>query len=68
MLHRRLAEAIVRRDSGSADEDAATPSTSKRRAIRQPPEWHMRAGAWLTNRDLAAARASWYRAQHVADS
>jgi hypothetical protein len=29
--------------------------------------WHMQAGAWLTNRDLAAARLSWVRASDIAD-
>jgi len=29
--------------------------------------WHMRAGAWLTHRDLTGARSSWQRAQQVAD-
>jgi adenylate cyclase len=29
--------------------------------------WHMRAGTWLTNRDIAAAYMSWRRAQQVAD-
>ena len=69
VLHRRLAEAIVRRDSGSADEDAALIAEHLEAAgdLAAAYEWHMRAGAWLTNRDLAAAHASWYRAQHVAD-
>ncbi len=31
-------------------------------------DWHMRAGAWSTNRDLVAARTSWERAQHIADA
>ena len=68
-LHRRLAEAIVRRDPGSADENAALIAEHLEAAGDLAPahEWHMRAGTWLTNRDLAAAHASWYRAQQVAD-
>ena len=30
--------------------------------------WHMRAGAWLANRDIAAAWLSWQRASRVADA
>jgi hypothetical protein len=30
--------------------------------------WHMRAAAWATNRDIAAARLSWERAQKIADA
>ena len=30
--------------------------------------WHMRAAAWATNRDIAAARLSWERARRIADA
>jgi adenylate cyclase len=30
-------------------------------------DWYMRAGTWLTHRNLAAARASWRQARDVAD-
>ena len=30
--------------------------------------WHMRAGAWSTNRDIGAARLSWERARRIADA
>jgi hypothetical protein len=30
--------------------------------------WHMRAGAWSTDRDLGAARVSWERARRIADA
>ncbi|MBV8862487.1 MAG: cyclase, partial [Mycobacterium sp.] len=30
--------------------------------------WHMRAGAWSTHRDMAAARLSWERAREIADA
>ncbi|PRC51108.1 hypothetical protein C6A85_65835, partial [Mycobacterium sp. ITM-2017-0098] len=29
--------------------------------------WHMRAAAWSTNRDIAAARGNWERACEIAD-
>jgi len=69
VLHRRLADAIVQRDPGSADENAALIAEHLEAAsdLAAAYEWHMRAGTWLTNRDLAAAHASWYRAQQVAD-
>jgi adenylate cyclase len=68
-LHRRLAEAIVQRDPGSADENAALIAEHLEAAGDLAPayEWHMRAGTWATNRDLAAAHASWYRARQIAD-
>ena len=30
--------------------------------LRPAFEWHMRAGTWSTNRDIAAAHVSWGRA------
>ena len=33
-----------------------------------PIDWHMRAGAWSTNRDIAAAHLSWEHARQVADA
>ncbi len=30
--------------------------------------WHMRAATWATNRDIAAARQSWERAETIADA
>ena len=63
-LHRQLADMIDRDDQNAAliaehfeaagDMDAAY-------------EWHMRAGGWSSIRDYPAARASWLRAQQVAD-
>jgi hypothetical protein len=35
--------------------------------LRAAYGWHMRAGAWSTNRDLGAARLSWERARRIAD-
>jgi hypothetical protein len=63
-LHRQLAEMIDKDDQNASliaehfeaagDMDAAY-------------EWHMRAGGWASFRDNPAARASWLRAQQVAD-
>ena len=66
-LHRRLAAAIESR--GSADENAALIAEHLEAAgeLHEAFEWHMRAGSWLTNRDIAAALTSWRRAQQVAD-
>jgi adenylate cyclase len=68
-LHRRLAAAIEQRDPDSADENAALIAEHLEAAGDLPAAyaWHMRAGAWLTYRDIAAAQASWQRAQQVAD-
>jgi adenylate cyclase len=66
-LHRRLAAAIEARDS--ADENAALIAEHLQAAgdLRAAFGWHMRAGTWSTNRDIAAAQTSWRRARDVAD-
>ncbi|MFZ0835276.1 MAG: adenylate/guanylate cyclase domain-containing protein, partial [Mycobacterium sp.] len=66
-LHRRLAGFIE--EQQSADENAALIAEHFEIAgdLRQAFGWHMRAGTWLTNRDIASARASWERARHIAD-
>jgi class 3 adenylate cyclase len=68
-MHRRLAVAIEARDPRLADENAALIAEHLEAAddLRIAFEWHMRAGAWSTNRDIAAARLSWQRARNVAD-
>jgi adenylate cyclase len=68
-LHRRLAAAIEERDPASVDENAAPIAEHLEAAgdLHAAFAWHMRAGIWLTQRDLNAARASWQRARHVAD-
>jgi adenylate cyclase len=68
-LHRRLAAAIEERDPASVDENAALIAEHLEAAgdLHAAFAWHMRAGMWLTQRDLNAARASWQRARHVAD-
>jgi adenylate cyclase len=68
-LHRRLAAAIEAREPESADENAALIAEHLKAAddLHAAFTWHMRAGAWLTHRDLAAARSSWQHARDVAD-
>jgi adenylate cyclase len=67
-LHRRLAATIEAR--GSADENAALIAEHLEAAdnLREAFGWHMRAGTWSTNRDIAAAHLSWRRARQVADA
>ena len=69
-LHRRVAAAIEARASASADESAALIAEHLEAAgdFDAAYAWHMRAGAWLTNRDIAAALSSWQRARGVADA
>jgi class 3 adenylate cyclase len=69
-VHRRLAAAIQQRDPESADQNAALIAEHLQAAgdLRAPYGWHMRAGAWATNRDIAAARVSWERARQIADA
>ena len=68
-LHRRLAAAIQESDPGSVEENAALIAEHLEAAgeWRAAFGWHMRAGTWSTNRDIAAARLSWQRARQVAD-
>jgi adenylate cyclase len=68
--HRRLAAAIESRDPVSADEDAALIAEHLEAAgdLHAASDWHMSAGAWATNRYIAAARLSWERARRVADA
>ena len=67
--HRRLATAIQERAPGSVEENAALIAEHLEAAgeLRAAYGWHMRAGAWSTNRDIAAARLSWERARKIAD-
>jgi adenylate cyclase len=68
-LHRRLAAAIEAADRQSADENAALIAEHLEAAgvLTEAFGWHMRAGNWLTFRDIRAARQSWQRASQVAD-
>jgi class 3 adenylate cyclase len=68
-LHRRVAAAIESRDGAKADQNAALIAEHLE-AAGDPHAaftWHMRAAAWVTNRDINAARLSWERAQTIAD-
>ena len=69
-LHRRLAAAIEQHDPGSADENAALIAEHLEAAgdLHTAYGWHMRAATWATNRDIAAARQSWERAETIADA
>ena len=69
-LHRRVAASIEQREPDSVDENAALIAEHLEAAGDLPAAfgWHMRAGAWSTNRDIAAAVASWRRARQVADA
>ena len=69
-LHRRVAAAIEARDRASVDENAALIAEHLEAAgdLREAFAWHMRAAAWATNRDIAAARLSWGRAEKIADA
>jgi hypothetical protein len=69
-LHRRLAAAIQERAPGSVEENAALIAEHLEAAGERHAAygWHMRAGAWSTNRDLDAARLSWERARRIADA
>jgi class 3 adenylate cyclase len=69
-LHRRVAAAIESRNPALADENAALIAEHLETAadLHAAYGWHMRAGAWSTNRDLAAAVVSWERACELADA
>ena len=68
-LHRRVASAIEQREGGSLDENAALIAEHVEAAgdLHAAFGWHMRAGTWSNNRDVAAAKVSWDRAREVAD-
>jgi class 3 adenylate cyclase len=68
-LHRRLADVIAERDPASVDENAALIAEHVQAAgdIAEAYGWHMRAGMWLLQRDIAAADRSWERARDLAD-
>jgi adenylate cyclase len=69
-VHRRVAAAIEAREPALVDQNAALIGEHLEAAGDNGAAygWHMRAGAWSRNRDIAAARLSWARAQHVAQS
>jgi hypothetical protein len=67
--HRRLAAAIQQSEPGAVEENAALIAEHLQAAgeLHAAYGWHMRAGAWSTNRDIAAARVSWERAEKIAE-
>jgi class 3 adenylate cyclase len=68
--HRLLAAAIQEQAQGSVEENA-TLISEHLEAAGEPHAaygWHMRAGAWSTNRDVMAAAVSWERARRIADA
>lgn len=69
-MHRRLAAAIEQRQPDSVEENAALIAEHVEAAgdLHAAFNWHMRAATWATNRDIAAARLSWERAQKIADT
>jgi hypothetical protein len=69
-LHRRVAAAIESRDLAAADENAALIAEHLEAAgdLHAAYGWHLRAGAWATSRNMAAARTSWERARTIADT
>jgi len=69
-LHRRVAAAIEAREPALVDQNAALigEHLEAARDYGVAYGWHMRAGAWSRNRDIAAARLSWARARHVAQA
>ncbi|GAB3022413.1 ATP-binding protein [Mycobacterium bourgelatii] len=68
--HRRLAAAIEAGSPESADQNAALIAEHLQAAgdLNDAYGWHMRAGTWLANRDVGAARVSWERACSIADA
>jgi hypothetical protein len=69
-LHRRVAAAIESCDPAAAEENAALIAEHLEVAgdLHAAYGWHMRAATWATNRDIAAARVSWERAEKIADA
>ena len=68
--HRRPAAAIQESEPGSVEENAALIAEHLQAGgeLHAAYGWHMRAAAWSTNRDIAAARVSWERARGIADA
>ena len=68
--HRRLATVLEQGAPESVDDHAAQIAEHLYAAgdLQSAYDWHMRAGAWSANRDVAAARVSWERACRIADA
>ncbi len=69
-LHCRVAAAIESHDPAATEENAALVAEHLEAAgdLHAAYSWHMRAATWATNRDIAAARLSWERAEKIADA
>lgn len=69
-VHRRVAAAIESAGPEAVDQNAAVIAEHLEAAgdLHAAYGWHMRAGTWSANRDLAAARVSWERARRIADA
>ncbi len=69
-MHRGLAAAIESRDPEAADQNAALIAEHLEASGdgHAAYGWHMRAASWAMNRDIAAARLSWRRAEKIADA
>jgi len=63
-------DAVSAREPESADHNAALIAEHLEAAgdLHAAYGWHMRAATWATNRDIAAARLSWERAQTIGDA
>lgn len=64
-LHRQLATLIDQTDANAA---LIAEHLEAAGDLHAAYTWHMRAGAWSTNRDISAARLSWERGCQLADS
>ncbi|HEX4395570.1 MAG TPA: protein kinase [Mycobacterium sp.] len=69
-MHRRLAAAIESHDPDASEHNAALIAEHLEAAGdgHAAYGWHMRSAAWAMNRDIAAARLSWQRAETIADT
>ena len=68
-MHRQLAAMIEAYEPESVEQYAALIAEHLEAAGEAHAAfgWHMRAAAWATNRDIAAAQLSWERARKIAD-
>jgi adenylate cyclase len=62
-LHRRVAATIEQEDQNAA---LIAEHLEAAGDLHAAYEWHMRAGAWSTDRDTSAANLSWERARQIA--
>ncbi|ULP38105.1 AAA family ATPase [Mycolicibacterium rufum] len=69
-MHRRVADALIRRTPATESKDAALIAEHLEAAndVDAAYGWHMRAATWATSRDITAARLSWERARVIADA